>query len=101
MTDQSNDTTTLVVPMTNSEICQAACLGGLPIPLKDTLSDDPDLSIELVRLFAKRGIAHAIADSFNRAYPARYPEDVPPTIWEVESEIAYVCEQVRRGTASW
>ncbi|MFN3169153.1 MAG: hypothetical protein ACE37E_00495 [Hyphomicrobiales bacterium] len=100
MTDHLTDTTALTVALNASDLTRAARLGGLPMPLKDTLADDPDLSIELVRLFAKRGITHAIRDSFNRAYPARYPEDVPPTIWEVESEIAYVCEQVRRGTAS-
>jgi len=75
MTDQPNDTTILIVTLNTSELDQAARLGGLASVFEEGDLDAPELSNELVRFFAERGIRTAIQRSFDQEYPSHYPED--------------------------
>lgn len=104
MIDHTTDTITLMVTLETSELCRAARLGGLPIALDEQLIDDPDLSDELVRFFAKRGICSAIHDSFDRAYPQHYPDDLEPSFWQANPDpipIEGGFDHIWRGKVSW
>lgn len=104
MTDHTNDTITLMVTLDMSDFCRAARLGGLPIALDEQPIDDPDLSDELVRFFAKRGICSAIHDSFDRMYPQHYPDDLEPSFWKMNADPIPVTGGFGycwRGEVSW
>ncbi|MEQ8399679.1 MAG: hypothetical protein RIB53_17215 [Roseitalea porphyridii] len=66
---------TLSITLDPSTFFRAARLGGLPITLDGRPIDDIDTSMQVIALFAHRGITAAIQESFDRAWPAHYPED--------------------------
>lgn len=101
MTDHATQTVTLMVTLDTIELSHAARLGGLPMGLDDHLIDDPDLSLELVRHCARRGIVAAIHDSFARAYPPHYPDDIEPEFWSMRDDATARFLNIWTGAASW
>lgn len=104
MTYHAFKTTTLILSLSQTELEQAARLGGLPNALGNQGGDDPDTALELTRLFAKRGISKAIKETHERHFPARYPEDVEPDFWTVKSVSQPTTGQfghIWKGKISW
>lgn len=104
MTHHAFDTTTLILSLTSSELSRAARLGGLPMALDEQDINDPATSIELVRFFAKRGIKTALHETYERQFPARYPEDVDPSYWQANPEPLPIDGRLNhgwRGKVSW
>ncbi|MEP3198205.1 MAG: hypothetical protein ABJO57_10070 [Lentilitoribacter sp.] len=102
MTSCSLDTNHLLLTLSNAELCRAARLAGYPIALDERPIDEADLSDELLRYFAKKGIINAIHEQFERDYPTRYPEDVDIQNWQTNSAQATgVFSNIWRGKASW
>lgn len=104
MTYHAFETTTLILSLSQSELEQAARLGGLPNSLDNHDGDDPDANLELTRFFAKRGVAKAIKEAHERHYPARYPEDIEPDFWAAKSSSQPITGQfghIWKGKVSW
>jgi len=101
MSDHPNDTVTVLVTLDMAALCRAARLGGMPIALDEQPVDESDASVELLRLFARRGILTAIDDSFDRHYPLRYPEDVDPDFWQAGGTATGRFWPAWRGKATW
>ena len=104
MTNHAFKTTTLILSLTQTELEQAARLGGLPNAFDNHHSDDPDTAHELVRFFAMRGITKAIKETHERHFPARYPEDVEPDFWAVKSAPQPITGEfghIWKGKVSW
>ena len=101
MSDHLNDAVTVLVTLDISALRRAARLGGLPIALDEHPIDDANGEMELLRLFAKRGIAAAIDESFDRNYPPRYPEDVSGEFWQISDSAAGSFMHIWRGQAKW
>jgi hypothetical protein len=101
MSDHPNDAVTVLVTLDLSALCRAARLGGLPIALDEQPLDDPNGSLELLRLFARRGILAAIDDSFDRHYPPHYPDDVSGEFWQTSGSATGGFAHVWRGRAKW
>lgn len=104
MTYHAFKTTTLILSLSQTELEQAARLGGMQNSLGNQDRDDPDTAHELARFFAKRGITKAIKAAHERHYPARYPEDVAPEFWVVKSSSQPITGQfghIWKGKVSW
>ena len=101
MSDHPNDAVTVLVTLDLPALCRAARLGGLPIALDEQPLDDPNGSLELLRLFARRGILAAIDDSFDRHYPPHYPEDVMPDSFQTGGSATGSFTHIWRGRAKW
>ncbi len=101
MSDHPDNDVSVLVTLDQATLCRAARLGGLPIALDDNPIDDPETSIEVMRHFAKRGIAHAIHDSFDRLYPPHYPADFEDIQNIGGTDVGYQWGHVWRGTAKW
>lgn len=106
MFDHPENTVTVRVTLDQSTLCRAARLGGLPIALDEKLIEKADGSMELVQFFAKRGITHAIHDSFDRLYPSHYPDDLTEETseqpWSMEANnCSYQWDAQWTGTVTW
>lgn len=105
MPDHPNDEVTVLVTLDLPSLSRAARLGGLPIALDENPMDDANTSLETLRHYAKRGIISAIHESFDRLYPAYYPDDVHDALdlsWSTSgNNLGYRWGQVWRGTAKW
>lgn len=105
MSDHLHDAVTVLVTLDLPSLCRAARLGGLPIALDENPMEDTETSLEIVRHYAKRGILASIHESFDRAYPAHYPDDVrdaPETAWTLGgADIDYRWGHIWRRTAQW
>jgi len=75
MVDHSKNTTFLVVPMSNSELLQAARLAGLEVHIQTDLKACSSDEVELMQDYARYGVLEAIRYSFEREFPPRYPDD--------------------------
>lgn len=99
MSDHPYDAVTLLVTLDMPSLCRAARLGGLPIALDEQPLDEPNGSLELLRLFARRGILAAIHDSFDRHYPTYYPDDVE--VGHNSGSATGHFSHIWRGRAKW
>lgn len=101
MSDHRNDAVTVLVTLDLPALCRAVRLGGLPIALDEQPLDGPNGSLELLRLFARRGIIAAIDDSFDRHYPPHYPEDVTTEFSQTSGSATGSFTHIWRGRAKW
>lgn len=101
MSDHSNDVVSVLITLDMPALCRAARLGGLPITIDEHPLDDTNGSLELLRLFARRGVKTAIDDSFDRHYPAHYPEDVDQDVFQTGGSARGYFARIWRGTAKW
>lgn len=75
-----DDRSTIIVQLalTAHELRCAARLGGLQLTVDGRLPDWELPHAELMQFFVQRGLRHALYESFDRAYPPRYPDDEEP-----------------------
>lgn len=98
-----DDRAPILVPLELNphELRCAARLGGLQLTLDDELPDWGIPLPELIALYVVPGLHHALQDSFDRAYPLHYPDDVELKLCNAEAEFTYQWLPIWRGKAKW
>lgn len=104
MTDHGTKDTALLVTLCGIELAQAARLGGLILNVDEHMIDDADLTSEMVRHLAKRGLQMALQEQYAREYPQHYPDDVETSFWQMNTDSMPVTGGFGycwRGKVSW
>ena len=79
--DQTQDATFLVVPLSTTQLLQAARLAGLEVHLETDWNALSNEERECIQDYARYGVLEAIRESFERRCPEYYPDDFEHAFW--------------------